>query len=296
MKGKIYSGVTADYSTRIYVAVTTDMVEEARKRHQATPLATEALGRTLTAASIMGQMMKNKNDRLSLQFKGDGILNGTMAVANREGNVKAYVGNPDAVLPVGSARQMDVGQAMGAGQVVVIRDFGMKDPFVGQSDLVTGAIAEDLAHYYMKSEQQPSVVSLSVAFDAEKGQVSAAGGVIIQPLPGASNEVLDKIETSIRVLLPVAQLLNEGMTGPEIAEMALNQFEVLMTEEKTVAYQCDCSRDRIRNALASVGVNELKAMLKEDGQAELHCHFCNTYYQFDEKDLEELIDELSLKK
>lgn len=288
MKGKIYSGVTSDYSTRIYVAITTDMVEDARTRHNTTPLATAGLGRVLTAGSIMGKMMKNETDKLTVSFKGDGIVENILAVAWNNGNVKAYTSNPDAVLPPRADGKIDVGGSLGAGKVTVIRDLGLKEPFVGQSELVTGEIAEDLAMYYMTSEQQPSVISLGVSFDKENGKVAAAGGIFIQPLPNASDEVLDKIETSIRVLLPVSQLIEEGMTGPEIMEMALNQFEVQITEESEVEYKCDCSRERIEGALVSVGKEELQAIIEEDGQAELHCHFCNTFYKFSREELEEI--------
>ena len=292
MKGKIYSGVTSDYSTRIYVAITTDMVEDARVRHNATPLATAGLGRVMTAASVMGKMMKNETDKLTLSFKGNGIVENILATSWSNGNVKAYTSNPDAVLPSRADGKIDVGGSLGEGSVTVVRDLGLKEPFIGQAELVTGEIAEDLAMYYMTSEQQPSVISLGVSFDKESGKVSAAGGIFIQPLPNASDEVLDKIETSIRVLLPVSQLIEEGMTGPEIMEMALNQFETQVTEENEIEYKCDCSRERIEGALISVGKEELKAIIEEDGKAELHCHFCNTYYNFTKEELETLYSKL----
>lgn len=292
MKGKIYSGVTSDYSTRIYVAITTDMVEDARVRHKATPLATAGLGRVLTAASIMGKMMKNDTDKLTLSFKGDGIVENILAVAWNSGDVKAYTSNPDAVLPARADGKIDVGGSLGSGHVTVIRDLGLKDPFVGQAELVSGEIAEDLAYYYMTSEQQPSVISLGVSFDKENGKVAAAGGIFIQPLPEASDEVLDKIETSVRVLLPVSQLIEEGMTGEEILEMALNQFETKVTEVSDVAYKCDCSRERIEGALISIGKEDLKSIIEEDGEAELHCHFCNTYYNFNKEELEVIYNTL----
>ncbi len=292
MKGKIYSGVTSDYSTRIYVAITTDMVEDARVRHKATPLATAGLGRVLTAASIMGKMMKNDTDKLTLSFKGDGIVENILAVAWNNGDVKAYTSNPDAVLPARADGKIDVGGSLGKGHVTVIRDLGLKDPFVGQAEFVSGEIAEDLAYYYMTSEQQPSVISLGVSFDKDYGKVAAAGGIFIQPLPNASDEVLDKIEISVRVLLPVSQLIEEGMTGEEILEMALNQFDTKVTEVSEVAYKCDCSRERIEGALISIGKEDLKSIIEEDGQAELHCHFCNTYYHFNKEELEKIYNTL----
>jgi len=292
MNGKIYSGITSDYSTRIFVAITTDMVEDARVRHNATPLATAGLGRVLTAGSIMGKMLKNETDKLTLSFKGDGIVENILAVSWSNGNVKAYTSNPDAVLPSRADGKIDVGGSIGKGGVTVIRDMGLKEPFVGRSELVTGEIAEDLAVYYMTSEQQPSVISLGVSFDKNNGSVAAAGGIFIQPLPNASDEVLDKIETSIRVLLPVSQLIEDGLTGQEIMEMALNQFEVQITEESDIAYKCDCSRERIEQALISVGRDDLKLMIEEDGKAELHCHFCNTFYNFDKPELEKILAEL----
>lgn len=292
MKGKIYSGVTSDFSTRIYVAVTTDMVEDARVRHNATPLATAGLGRVMTAASIMGKMLKNDTDKLTLSFKGDGIVKNILAVAWSGGDVKAYTSNPDAILPPRADGKIDVGGSLGKGQVTVIRDMGLKDPFVGQSELVTGEIAEDLAVYYMTSEQQPSVISLGVSFDKEKGNVAAAGGIFIQPLPDASDEVLDKIERSIRVLLPVSQLIEEGMSGEEIMEMALNQFDIQVTAVDEVQYKCDCSRERIEKAIISIGKDDLRAIIEEDGKAELHCHFCNTYYTFNKEELENIYKDM----
>lgn len=246
----------------------------------------------MTAASIMGKMLKNDTDKLTLSFKGDGIVKNILAVSWSNGNVKAYTSNPDAVLPARPDGKIDVGGSLGQGGVTVIRDMGLKEPFLGQSELVTGEIAEDLAMYYMTSEQQPSVISLGVSFDGESGKVAAAGGIFIQPLPNASDEVLDKIETSIRVLLPISQLIEEGMTGEEIMEMALNQFETQITEVSDVAYKCDCSKERIEQALISVGREELRAMIEEDGKAELHCHFCNTYYNFDKEDLEKIYSEM----
>jgi len=292
MGSKIISGITSDKSVRIYVVDTTDMVEQARMIHKATPVSTAAIGRVISATSLMGRMLKGEKESITVQVKGSNEIKSIMGVGNAEGNVKAYISNPDVVRPANEQGKIDVGGAVGEGHMIVIRDLGLKEPFIGRSELVSGEIAEDLAAYYMTSEQQPSVVSLGVLMDPEVGGVVAAGGIIIQPLPYAEDDVIDKIEASVTGLPAISTLISEGNTVEDIARIALKEFDVDIISEKGVALYCDCSRDRVEKALISLGKTELTEMIETDGHAELSCHFCNKKYQFDEENLKNIISGL----
>lgn len=290
MGSKIISGITSDKSVRIYVVDSTSMVEEARIIHNATPVSTAALGRVISATSLMGRMLKNEKESITVQVKGSNEIKTIVGVGNVEGNVKAYISNPDVVRPANALGKIDVGGAVGKdGHLVVVRDLGLKEPFIGRSELVSGEIAEDLASYYMKSEQQPSVVSLGVLMDPEVGGVVAAGGIIIQPLPFADDEVLDKIEASVMDLPAISTLISQGKSVEEVAAIALKEFDVEIISENSVNLYCDCTRERVERALISLGTNELTDMLETDGHAELSCHFCNKKYQFDTENLKNII-------
>jgi molecular chaperone Hsp33 len=290
MGSKIISGITSDKSVRIYVVDSTSMVEEARIIHNATPVSTAALGRVISATSLMGRMLKNEKESITVQVKGSNEIKTIVGVGNVEGNVKAYISNPDVVRPANALGKIDVGGAVGKdGHLVVVRDLGLKEPFIGRSELVSGEIAEDLASYYMKSEQQPSVVSLGVLMDPEVGGVVAAGGIIIQPLPFADDDVLDKIEASVMDLPAISTLISEGKSVEEVAAIALKEFDVEIISENSVNLYCDCTRERVERALISLGTNELTDMLETDGHAELSCHFCNKKYQFDTENLKNII-------
>ena len=295
MGSKIISGITSDKSVRIYVVDSTDMVEQARMIHKATPVSAAALGRVISATSLMGRMLKSEKESLTVQVKGNGDIKSIIGVGNEEGNVKAYIANPDAVRSANAQGKIDVGGAIGEGYLIVIKDLGLKEPFIGRCELVSGEIAEDLAAYYMQSEQQPSVVSLGVLMDPEVGGVVAAGGIIIQPLPFADDEVIDKIENSVTGLPAISTLIAQGNSVEEIARIALKEFEVEVISEKPVKLYCDCTRERVERALISLGKTELQEMLDTDGHAELSCHFCNKKYQFDEDNLKNLILGLDAK-
>lgn len=293
MKGTICTGITSDVSVRIYACDTTGMVEEARKTHNMTPVSTAAVGRLISAASLMGRMLKNATDSLTVQVRASNEIKSIVAVSDYYGNVKAYTSNPDVVRPARADGKLDVGGAVGTdGQMIVIKDYGLKEPFAGTSDLVSGEIAEDLAAYYMHSEQQPSVVSLGVLLDDEIAGVKAAGGFIIQPLPFAEEEVIEKIERSIENLRPMSEMLADGMSLEEIMREALKEFEVEITDQGEIEYKCDCSRERIESALISLGKKELNEIIEEDGQAELSCHFCNKKYVFSKEELIQLVAEI----
>ncbi len=289
MKDYLIRAMDKTGNIRIFVATTTNMVEEARITHNTSPTATAALGRALTAAAMMGVMMKNEKDRLTLKISGDGPIGTIMMVANNKGIVKGYVDNPYADVPSREDGKLDVGRLVGRnGTITTIMDLGLKDPYVGQANLVSGEIAEDLATYYVLSEQQPSAIGLGVLVDKDIS-VKAAGGYIIQLLPNVSNEDINKIEEAISKTPPVSSLIDKGLSPEDIMDELLANFEMEILDRVDISYKCDCSRERIRGVLLSIGENEIKAMIEEDGEAEVVCHFCNTKHHFSKEELEELI-------
>lgn len=288
MKDYVIRAVDADHSIRAFIGITTGLVEKARQIHDTTPVATAALGRTLTATVMMGLMLKGKDDKISVQIKGNGPVKQILAVSDQQGHVKGYISNPYVELPLRADGKLDVGGAVGdEGNMVVIKDLGLKEPYVGQSALVSGEIAEDFTAYFANSEQQPSAVALGVLVDRDR-TVKAAGGFIIQMLPGASDEVIQKLENRLQNLESISSLIDREMTGEEILEHVLQGFSVEILEKKEVALVCDCSIERLEKALLSIGEKDLKEIIEEDGQAELTCYFCNTKYHFDKDHLERL--------
>lgn len=292
-------------SFRVYLAITTSMVEEARQIHDTTPLGTAAMGRVLTAAGLMGLMLKNQKDKLTMQFKGDGPAREILATANADGKVKGYISNPDVDLPLKANGKLDVGSALGIGTVTVIKDLGLKEPYVGRIELVNGEIAEDLTAYFFVSEQQSSSVALGVRVDTDLS-VAAAGGMIIQMLPGADMASVDALEPLLDQMTPISTLVEEvtregvGKTEEAIMEDLLNkifapmpeQFEVIAKETRDIGWECDCSTERLEKALMSIGVQDMRTILEEDGEAELTCQFCRTKYHFDREHLERLLEEM----
>lgn len=277
---------------RLFVAVTTNMVEKARKIHNTSPTATAALGRTLTAAVMMGAMMKNPTDKLTLRINGGGPIGTILAVADNKGKVKGYVGNPYADLPSRKDGKLDVGGVVGKqGTLTVIVDYGLKEPYVGQTNLVSGEIAEDLATYYVVSEQQPSAVGLGVLVDRDI-TVRAAGGYILQLMPNVPDEEIDVIEKAISKMEPVSKLVDMGLSPEEIMEKLVGSFEMRILDKTDVEYKCDCSRERIENILISLGKEELQDMIEKDGKGEVICHFCNTKYNFTKEELQELLSRI----
>lgn len=277
---------------RLFVAVTTNMVEKARKIHNTSPTATAALGRTLTAAVMMGAMMKNPTDKLTLRINGGGPIGTILAVADNKGKVKGYVGNPYADLPSRKDGKLDVGGVVGKqGTLTVIVDYGLKEPYVGQTNLVSGEIAEDLATYYVVSEQQPSAVGLGVLVDRDI-TVRAAGGYILQLMPNVPDEDINVIEKAISKMEPVSNLVDMGLSPEEIMEKLVGSFEMRILDKIDVEYKCDCSRERIENILISLGKEELQDMIEKDGKGEVICHFCNTKYNFTKEELQELLSRI----
>ncbi|WP_416198171.1 MAG: Hsp33 family molecular chaperone HslO [Sporanaerobacter sp.] len=289
MKDYVIRAIDKKGTIRVFVATTSNLVEKGRQIHNTTPTATAALGRTLTACVMMGLMMKGEKDTVSIQLRGDGPIKTIIAVSNSKGEVKGYVGNPLVDLPLKANGKLDVGRAVGNnGKIVVIKDIGMKEPYIGQSNLVSGEIAEDLTHYFAYSEQQPSAVNLGVLVDRDLS-VKASGGYIVQLLPNTSEEDIDRLEEKIKNSESISSLIARGLKPEDILQKIFGDFEMEILERKEVAFKCDCSREKVESTLISLGKEEIKKIIEEDGKAEVVCHFCNKKYDFSEEDLKSLI-------
>lgn len=291
MKDYLIKAIDKTGSIRIILASTTNLVEDARNIHSTSPTASAALGRSLTAGVIMGSMMKNEKDVMTLKISGDGAGGTIFVVAKNNGKVKGEMTNPAADVPSRLDGKLDVGTLVGKnGNITVIMDLGLKEPYVGSSNLITGEIAEDLANYYYQSEQTPSVVSLGVLVDRDIS-IKASGGYIIQLLPGVSEEDIEKIENSLKDIKPISTMIDSGYTLEQIMDEVLKDFEMKVLDKIDISYECDCDRDRIQRVLKSLGKEEIKNIIEEDEKAELVCHFCNTKYQFNKEQLQALLDE-----
>lgn len=284
--------MTSDHTVRFFITDTTEIVEEARRLHNLSPVASAALGRVLTGASIMGTMLKNDTDTLTFQVKGDGPLGSLLAVSDITGNVKGYAAHPDVALPPTQKGKLDVGNAVGSvGDMIVIRDFGLKEPFIGKVRLVSGEIAEDLAAYFMYSEQQPSIVSLGVFVGAD-GTVERAGGLIVQPMPYADDAVIDQLEALAASMPPMTELLKGDRDMESLVQIAMLGFETEITDVIETQFKCDCYREKFERGLVSLGVSELSQMIEEDGEAEIQCHFCSKTYHYSKQDLIYLLESI----
>ena len=284
----ILRGTSKNHGIRIFAADTTSMVEEARRLHNTSPVASAALGRALTASSIMGIMMKGDNDKLTLSINGKGPLGTIVCVADSKGTVKGYVSNPLVDIPSRADGKLDVGSAVGInGLVTIIKDMGMKEPYTGQYPLVNGEIAEDLTAYYAYSEQQPSAIALGVLVDVDYS-IKAAGGFIVQLMPEAEEKDIDILEKNLSQITSVSHLIDDGKTPEDLINLVLKDLEPMIYEKIPVQYKCDCSRERIQKALISIGKKDLDEIIKEDKLAEISCHFCNTVYHFNEAELIDL--------
>ena len=278
---------------QIICASTTQLVEEARNTHDLSPVATAALGRTLTMGVLMGSQMKGKEDTLSIQIKGDGPIGGITIATDKNLSVRGYVANPQVEVPLRQDGKLNVGLAVGKqGFLYVIKDLGMKEPYMGTSKLVTGEIAEDFTNYFFTSEQKNTAVALGVLVD--KNGVKASGGYIVSAMPDATEDDLFILEQRIKEAKPISQMLDEKMSLEAIAKDITGDSQLEKIEEQLhPQYACNCSKEKMRSALASVGKRELEAMVEEDKGAQLVCHFCNQKYTFSEEELEKLIDSLA---
>ncbi len=290
MKDYMVRAIAADGQIRAFAATTREMVETARKAHETSPIATAGLGRLLTASAMMGSMMKNDSDLLTINVRGDGAMGGITVTADNKGNAKGYVLEPMVLLPANAKGKLDVGGAIGKGFLNVIKDIGLKDPYVGQVELVSGEIAEDLTYYYAVSEQTPSSVALGVLMSKEN-TVAEAGGFILQLMPGASDEIIDKLEARLSVIDSVTSMLSEGKTPEGILEELLGDMGLEIMDQMPVQFYCNCSKERVEKALISIGAEEIQSMIEDGNPVELKCHFCNSAYEFSVEELKEILKE-----
>ena len=310
MNDYIIRAIAANDQIRAFAAVTTETVETARQDHNTSPVATAALGRLLTAGAMMGTMMKGDKDILTLQIKAGGPLEGITVTADSKGRVKGYVGNPDVCIPANSKGKLDgdvkgyvdhpeammppkngkldVGGAVGIGLLNVIKDMGLKEPYVGQVALQTSEIAEDLTYYFATSEQVPSAVGLGVLMNKDN-TVRQAGGFIVQLMPFAEESTIAKLEENVQKITSVTNLLEEGHTPESLLEKVLEGFDMEINEKVPTEFYCNCSRERVEKALISIGRKELNEMIQEGKSIEMNCHFCNKNYEFTVEELKEIL-------
>lgn len=304
-KGKVLIGIDKSGSYRLSIGLTTDIVEESRKMHMMSPLATAALGRVLTATGMMSLELKDDKNRISLLFQGDGPAKQILATGYGTGQVKGYISNPIVQLPLNSRGKLDVGGAIGNGELFVTKDLGMKEPYIGAVKLVSGEIAEDITSYFLNSEQKATSVALGVKVGKNQ-QVLAAGGMIIEVLPDAQEEAIQYLEKIVGEMLPITtyiekSIMKSGKSGQEeilsnivkdIFSEATEDYSLEILEFKDIELECDCSRKRIEEAFMTIGKAEITEILNEDGKAEIGCHFCGKKYLFDKEDLENILSSL----
>ena len=288
MRDEVIQGMTAGNEVRYFAAYTRGLVEEARRIHETSPIATAALGRTLTAGAMMGAMCKNDTDVLTLQIRGDGPIGGVTVTANAKAEVKGLVQNPVIILPKNASGHLNVGGAVGRGTLRVIKDIGLKDPYVGQTELVSGEIGEDLTYYFAASEQIPTSVGLGVLLHPDN-YVEHAGGFIIQLLPFATEQTIRWLEEVLAGVHSVTEYFADGYSLEDLVHALLGQ-DATIERRLPAAYHCDCSRKRVEKALLSVGPAELQDMIRSGEPVNLHCDFCNTDYRFETEEIRELLN------
>ncbi len=288
MSDYIIRGTAADDQIRFFAATTRDLVEDARKIHETSPVVTAALGRLLTAGAMMGSMCKNDTDVLTLQIKGDGPIGGLTVTADAQGNVKGYPYENMVIIPASKAGKLDVGTAVGKGVLSVIKDIGLKEPYVGQTDLVSGEIAEDLTYYFATSEQIPTAVALGVLMNHDN-TVRQAGGFIVQLMPYASEEVITALEKALERFTSMTNELEKRGTVEKVMEFLFEDMGYKIYDTIDTRFYCNCSRERVEKAVISIGEKEIKEMIEEDKPIEVNCHFCNKKYSFSVEELKNMI-------
>ena len=287
MKDYIVRATAANGQVRAFAAITREIVEEARQHHGTSPVATAALGRLLTAGTMMGSMMKNETDMLTLQVRGDGPIGGITVTADSKGDGKGYVENPDVMLPPKNGK-LDVGGAVGIGLLQVIKDMGLKEPYSGQTILVSSEIAEDLTYYFANSEQVPSSVGLGVLMEKDN-TVKTSGGFIIQMMPFAEDATISQIEENLKHVTSVTELLDKGYTPEQLLEELLGNVGLEITDTMPTRFYCNCSKERVEQAVASVGKKDIQEMINDGKPIEVKCHFCNTAYHYSVEELKNIL-------
>ena len=289
MKDYIVKATAANNQIRAYAATTKELVEEARRIHNTSPVASAALGRLLTAGSIMGSMQKGDKDLLTLQIQCSGPIKGLTVTADSKARVKGYVANPMVMLPPSSKGKLDVGKALDLGVMSVIKDMGLKEPYVGQTHLVSGEIAEDLTYYFATSEQVPSSVALGVLMNKDN-TVRQAGGFIIQLMPFTDDVIIDKLENKLKNIKPMTEMLDSNMTPEMILEEVLGEFDLQINEKVDTSYYCNCSKDRVHKAISSISKKDIQEMIDDNKPIEVNCHFCDKKYVFGVDELKEMLE------
>lgn len=288
MSDYIVRATAANAQIRAFAVNSKEMAEKARAIHNLSPVATAALGRLMSGAVMMGAMMKGDKDLLTIQVSGDGPIGGLTVTADSKGNVKGYVNEPQVMLPPSPAGKLDVGGAVGRGMLRVIKDMGLKEPYIGQTDLQTGEIAEDLTYYFASSEQVPSCVGLGVLMEKDN-TVRQAGGFIIQLMPFADEAVIAKLEEKLAAFSSVTTVLNEGKTPEEMLALLLGDLELEITDIMPVQFFCNCDKNRVEKALISIGKKDMEEMIADGKDIEVNCHFCNTAYCFTPDELKKML-------
>lgn len=289
MSDYIVRAAAADNQIRAFAITSREMVEKARQIHNTSPVATAALGRSLSAGAMMGSMMKGERDLLTLQIRGDGPLGGITVTADSRAQVKGYVNEPAVLIPANEKGKLDVSGAIGNGMLQVIRDMGMKEPYVGQTELQTGEIAEDLTYYFATSEQIPSSVGLGVLLNRDN-TVCQAGGFIIQLMPYTEDKVIDALEQRLAGVSSVTELLNRGLTPEGILEELLGDLGLTVNDTIPTAFSCSCSKERVEKAIISIGSKEIREMIRDGKPIEVKCHFCNEAYSFQIEELKKILE------
>ena len=296
MEDRIVRAISGDGMVQAAAIYSRNLTERARQIHKTLPVATAALGRALAGASMMGNALKGQGASLTLQIKGGGPLGTVLAVSDSEGNVRGYVTNPQVELPLRADGKLDVGGAVGhEGTLTVIKDLHMKEPYVGTIDLLGGEVAEDIAGYFVESEQIPTACGLGVLVDRDQS-VKSAGGYLIQLMPGATEDTIVKVEGGIMAAGPVSALLEQDPDPEHLLRAVMSDFDLKILETQPVSYKCYCSRERVERALISLGRKELEEMIREQGGCQLSCQFCDTVYDFSKEELEQLLASLQEKK
>ena len=288
MADYIVRATAANASIRAFAVTGRELVETARKAHDTSPVVTAALGRLMMGGVMMGAMLKGENDLLTLQVNGDGPIKGMTVIADAKGNVKGYAIEPQVMLPPNAAGKLDVGGAVGSGVLRVIKDMGLKEPYVGQTVLQTGEIAEDLTYYFATSEQVPSCVGLGVLMEKDN-TVRQAGGFIIQLMPFTEDEVISKLEENIKKFPSVTTVLDQGKTAEEMLGILLDGMDMEITDTMPAQFYCNCDKKRVEKAIISIGKKDIEEMIADNKDIEVNCHFCNTSYTFSVEELKVLL-------